>query len=269
MRFHIIAGLPRSGSTLLCNILNQNPAFHATSESALSYMISGITDAWSSSLDVRNLLDKEKEQTLNRMHKSCISFIESWYGDIDSQVVFDKSRGWNTSFLTFKSFFPKAKVIVLIRDLRGILASIEKQYLKTPFLNESLPTGERTLLYRVNQQLSETGIIGSSLSGINDMINRRIKDMVVIKYETLSTDPDIIMERVYQELGMPVFKHDFGNVKKTTIEPDGFMLHKYPHEGTGKVKPYDPDEWRKYIPEEMVNNVMKNMESYNKKFGYK
>ena len=37
--FNIITGMPRSGSTLLCNILSQNPAFHAGATSPLPEMV--------------------------------------------------------------------------------------------------------------------------------------------------------------------------------------------------------------------------------------
>ena len=36
---HLIAGLPRSGSTLLCNLLNMNSKFHATPTSYVIDML--------------------------------------------------------------------------------------------------------------------------------------------------------------------------------------------------------------------------------------
>ena len=37
--FHMIAGLPRAGSTLLCQILNSNPNFHVTPTSGVLDML--------------------------------------------------------------------------------------------------------------------------------------------------------------------------------------------------------------------------------------
>jgi len=38
---YFINGMPRSGSTLLCNILAQNPEFHVTPTSGLSELVRG------------------------------------------------------------------------------------------------------------------------------------------------------------------------------------------------------------------------------------
>ncbi len=43
---HFVAGLPRSGSTLLCNILNQNPKFHATATSGILDIVLAIRNQW-------------------------------------------------------------------------------------------------------------------------------------------------------------------------------------------------------------------------------
>lgn len=43
---HLMAGLPRSGSTLMCNILNQNPRFHATSTSGILDIVLTIRNQW-------------------------------------------------------------------------------------------------------------------------------------------------------------------------------------------------------------------------------
>lgn len=40
--FHFIAGLPRSGSTLLAALLRQNPRFHASMSSPLARMTSAL-----------------------------------------------------------------------------------------------------------------------------------------------------------------------------------------------------------------------------------
>ena len=43
---HFISGMPRSGSTLLCNILNQNPRFHATGTSGVLDLLLLVRNNW-------------------------------------------------------------------------------------------------------------------------------------------------------------------------------------------------------------------------------
>ena len=43
---HLVAGLPRSGSTLLMNLLGQNPAIHVTPTSGLVDLVAGVARQW-------------------------------------------------------------------------------------------------------------------------------------------------------------------------------------------------------------------------------
>jgi sulfotransferase len=44
--YHFISGLPRSGSTLLANVLAQNPRFETTATSSILGIISNIREQW-------------------------------------------------------------------------------------------------------------------------------------------------------------------------------------------------------------------------------
>ena len=55
---YFLAGLPRSGSTVLAAILNQHPSVHATSTSGLLDILVGTLTAWNSSQTVRASIDK-------------------------------------------------------------------------------------------------------------------------------------------------------------------------------------------------------------------
>ena len=46
-KFNLIAGMPRSGSTLLCNLLNMNPEVHATATSPVMDVISNMRSTFS------------------------------------------------------------------------------------------------------------------------------------------------------------------------------------------------------------------------------
>ena len=114
MKLNVITGLPRSGSTLLCNIINQNDKFWATSTSNLPQMINAVTHTWTGSVEVKNLLEKYKEETEKKMYDSIVAFIEKWHEIEGKEVIFDKSRGWSSNNLMLKYLYPDAKIIVLM-----------------------------------------------------------------------------------------------------------------------------------------------------------
>ena len=59
-QIHFITGLPRSGSTLLCNVLNQNPEFYAGSTSPLPALVNTLVNCLSNSPEVQAALIKSE-----------------------------------------------------------------------------------------------------------------------------------------------------------------------------------------------------------------
>ena len=97
MKFNVIGGLPRSGSTLLCNILNQNPKFHASSTSMITPVLNTMSNMLSKSTEIKGELQKDRKKTEERMRQLLRGVVEGWYKDYD--VVFDKCRGWRQTSL--------------------------------------------------------------------------------------------------------------------------------------------------------------------------
>lgn len=213
------------------------------------------------------MLEKEREETQDRMRRSLRSFTESWCEKIGKEVIFDKSRAWNVNSLLLNDLYPDAKQLVLVRDLRNIYASVEKQHKKTPFLDDS-NAKNKTLLDRANSMFSPDGLIGSCIVGVEDLIRRRPKGIVFIQFETFAQNPESVMEKIYAEIGEKPFKHDFDHIENTANDPDGHYLLKFPHSGNGKVQQSDPAEWKKYMTPDLADKIMNRFKEYNQFFGY-
>lgn len=265
--FHVIAGLPRSGSTLLCNILNQNPAFHASSTGVISPIIWNISNIWSNSPEYKSYLISDKNKTDKRTLNSVRKFIEGWYDCEEKEVIFDKDRTWSNNTLVFEQLFPKGKMFVMVRDLRSILASFEKQHQKNPILDASGTPFEKTLAGRTNQLFADNGLIGSCLIGINDLINRNRSSVKFIKYEDFVKDPERVLDLIYNSIQQKRFHHDFNNIENTSINVDGLYLNKFPHQGEGKLEDRGGEE-HKYISNNIQNEIMSKFSFYNSRFGY-
>src|SRR4051812_10062618 len=87
------SSLPRSGSTLLQNILGQNPSFHVTPTSGLIELVVGIRDRWADQIEFRA---QPQELVLPRIVGAMRGLIEGFYKNElrEGRIVVDKSRGW-------------------------------------------------------------------------------------------------------------------------------------------------------------------------------
>ena len=260
---HAIGGLPRSGSTLLCNILNQNPRALASSTSALPGFVRALSAIASERVEVRNLLDKFPDQTVARLNHSVGAFCAAWYGWTAANLVFDKSRGWNDQTTAFRDFNPGGVVFVIVRDLRAVFASVERQDRKSGLLRLS-PT---TIADRYHAAFAPDGVIGAPLRGVMSIVDQRPSNVYYVRFEDLVRDPANMLARIYARIGAEPFEHDFANVENTAIDPDGFYLHKYPHEGTGAVE-VRPETWPDILPDWIAADIMKVAKPYNDFFKY-
>ena len=267
MKFHAICGLPRAGSTLLCNILNQNPKFYASSTSVLPQSVAGLSNLWSNSPEIKSDLARDKERTEKRLRQTLKAMCDIWYVDEKSKVVFDKSRGWAFNALLLKQIYPDAKIIAMVRDLRAVFGSVEKQHQRYPIFDEAPDPMGKTVFTRADQMFSPQGLIGGPINGVMDLVRRQPEGLIVIQYETFVQNPQMIMDRLYTELGERPYEHDFDNVKNTATDLDSQYLHKYPHEGSGQVAPR-LDDWQDYVSPDLAQQIMGRYPGYNQAFGY-
>lgn len=214
---YFINGMPRSGSTLLCNILSQNPDFHSTPTSGLSDIVYSINEMWQRNPSIKASELPEKKLTIIR------DLIYSYHRDIERPVVFNKSRGWAPLIeLVEMSLETPIKILTTTRKLPSILASFEKLYRKELKMVDSpmLRSPEMSILSgRVNAWAN--GVVGSTFNTIQDAFLRGYKDRFhFIDYDKLTTDPKSVMVQVYNFLGKPYFNHDFANIVQYTFEKD-------------------------------------------------
>jgi len=124
--FHFISGLPRSGSTLLANVSAQNPRFHTTQTSGIAEIMFLVRNNWDKMVEWRAHPDEEGKIRVLR------GILESYYANVEKPVIFDKSRVWVSLLEMAETVLGyKPKVVVPVRDIRDVLASMEKIWRKT------------------------------------------------------------------------------------------------------------------------------------------
>jgi sulfotransferase len=212
-----INGMPRSGSTLFCNILAQNPDFHPTPTSGLSDIISDIQHIW------RNNPAIKASEPVEKQLKIIKGLFQSYHSDTDRPVVFNKSRGWCPLIeLVEMALERPIKILTTTRNLPAILASFEKLYRKE-LKNIASPMVRSPEMGIMSSRLNAwaNGVVGSTFNTIQDAFLRGHKSKFhFVDYNELTTNPQQVMKEVYQFLDKPLFKHDFNNVSQYTIEKD-------------------------------------------------
>ena len=212
-----INGMPRSGSTLLCNILAQNPDFHVTPTSGLPDIISNIHEMWQKNPSIKASESPEKQLMLIN------DVMHSYHSDTDRPIVFNKSRGWaHLIELVELSMNKEMKILTTIRDLPSILASFEKLY-RNELKNIKSPMHRTPEMSILSSRLNvwSNGVVGSSFNMIQDacMRGHRAK-FHFVDFSELTSTPDVTMEKIYNFKGKPKYNHDFDNVQQYTSEND-------------------------------------------------
>jgi sulfotransferase len=264
--FYTIGGLPRTGSTLICNILNQNPDFYAGSTSPIPLVIQNMSNSFSEQPEIVNYLESE-EECYTKMAHCARGVIDEWYSHIKKETIFDKSRVWNHMGLIYKDLYPQGKMIITVRDPRNIVASMEKQHRKNPLLGGSHIIPDKSFLGRLENSFAPDGLIGGPMLGIIDLISRKLDFVHYVRHEDLVVEPEYTMRGIYRFLNMEYFNHDFKNIESQSNEIDSLYQNKYPHKTRPEIKPPNTD-WRQYMTDNIASDILNRFPIYKEKFNY-
>ena len=216
------ASLPRAGSTLLQNILMQNPQIYSTPTSGLSELLLNARTLYSTGDAFRA---QDEEQMELAFKGFCSSAIQGYFQNItDRPFVIDKSRAWLGHYGFLNWFYEEPKIIVMVRDLRSLFSSMEKNFRKHPHKDPLIVNGAElknmTTPARVNH-FSISPPIGPALEWLFEVIHQGQHEKILfIRFEDLTTNPKKEINKVYNYLGLDQYEHDFNNIDQLTHEND-------------------------------------------------
>jgi sulfotransferase len=217
MILHFIAGMPRSGSTLLATILRQNPDMHATITSPMGSLFERLHQAMGARSDYDELLTEVKRVNL------LAGLFASYYMDVDKLVIFDTHRMWCARMPALARLFPNAKVIACVRDPAWVLDSFERLYQQNPLLSPKMFTPEQsaTLHTRVEAMAAAAGSVGFAYDAVAEAYYGPHRgNLIVIDYDEFCRDPAAALAMIYDALDLHPFAHQFDNVGSAAIELD-------------------------------------------------
>ena len=264
------SSLPRAGSTLLQNIMGQNPDFYVTPTSGLLELVFAARGNYTDSPEF-------KAQDSELMKRGFIGFcnkaMEGYFNAItDKKYVMDKSRGWGIHYDFLNEIYPNPKIVVMVRDLRDIFCSMEKNFRKSslkanPVLNHAEMKGTTTPK-RIDVW-AQTQPIGLAIERLQEVFRQGLdRNMLFVKFEDLCLYPETELNRIYQFLEVPYYAHDFDNIEQITIEDDEV----YGVYGDHKIKQkleLPHSQAKKVLGTDVTNWIFDNYKWFFDRFNYK
>jgi sulfotransferase len=215
---NFISGLPRSGSTLLSAILSQNPRFKAHMSGPVAGLLNNLLESMSGKNEFSVFIDDEQR------HRILKSVVESYYADQPDKVVFDTSRSWCARMALIEKLYPKAKVIACVRHVSWVVDSIEQLVQKNVFQPSSIfhYLAGGTVYSRADGVAGGDGMVGYAYNALKQAYYSKLAPgrLILVQYETLTTNPELVIAQLYDFLGEPLFKHDFNNLNFDASEFD-------------------------------------------------
>lgn len=225
--FYFMAGLPRSGSTVLSTLLNQNPRFYSgPSSPVLSTMYSV----------EQHLLNDELFNGFPKPEQANLiisNIIHQFYSDIDKPVVFDKNRAWTARVPYIEGYIrQQAKIIVPVRDIDEILTSMIMLIRRNPYQEgQSRINFIDEQLVKLNIPLSDDnrceyiagpqGILGQSLNAIQEGFKQGFGDRIhFVEYQNLVNNPETTLKSLYEFLDEEPYEHTFEGLQNSNREQD-------------------------------------------------
>ena len=210
-KFHFVAGLPRSGSTLTAALLRQNPRFHAGMSSPVAGLFEGVISQVSAGTELSTMVNQDQRARILG------GLFNSYYADREQPVVFDTNRSCTAQLPALMRLFPESKVICTVRDVAWVMDSLERQFRDNAFEHTRLfnNPGERSTVYtRVEALAGATRLVGYPWHALKEACYSEFAErLVLIDYDLLVARPADVMGLLYEFLGEEPFDHDFNAVE--------------------------------------------------------
>jgi len=217
---HFCAGLPRSGSTVLMNILQQNPSIFTTGTCALTETIESLItkSRYKESFQAMNAQDAD-----NATYGMVQGATQGWFNGLsDKPVVVSKNRSWPR----LHHLYPDSKLIVTIRDIRDVAESFDKINRNIKALHSYGDDGksygcmseDEKYHYHFNTLNAFSASLYQDLPRLMHLWkDGHSKRIMFVRYEDLVSNSNHVIGELYKFLNLPIFEHDLNNIQQSTL----------------------------------------------------
>ena len=216
-KLHFISGLPRSGSTVLSSILNQNPSIYVTPTSPMLNVAVKMQEAWREDPTVKANYFEEQARNLTK------AILPAFWQHRPEQIIIDKGRGWAKNMPTVNALFgEKIKVVVITRDLPSIMASwltiIKNQpncYIDKEIIQKGFAATDENRMAEM-----WFNMVKECMEGLQQ-IRKDVPDQILeVSYDDIVSNPSQVLSNIETFLELPNFEYDFENIQNDTNDDD-------------------------------------------------
>lgn len=263
-------GLPRSGSSLLMNVLQQNPNIYSTGTCPVPYLLNSTFNIAS---QVSEFIAME-QNTLNSCLNGFIkSGIDGWFSSLTNKpVVISKARTWDEHMYSLFRIYDNPKFIVCLRDIRDIICSFEKLLKKYNHLYKensrdfyTLPFIKRIEHYCTND-FADLGRPLKNLPSFYEWMQKYPNNFFICRFEDFNNNPTEGLKLLYSWLELECYNHDLNNISQSEyFENDTTYRALVDHKTRSKFEKIE-SSWSKMMTKEESDAILYNCKWYYKTF---
>lgn len=234
-----VTGLPRAGSTLLCQLLAQHPEIHCEGHSSpLCNTLLGIRRMVSDDSFFLSQLDNSFDSSYAHLASAMQGFLRGWHHDCCKKAVVDKNRAWLHAIELLLRVEPEARLIVCLRELGQIYGSIEAQHQRTILVDFIDHLADFDRFGRADMLFAKDKAIGApliSLHAVPDLPKEVRERLYFVRFEDLMERPAACMSHIYAWLGLCPFEIDPARLDIGIQESDSHYHMKYTHKQSERI----------------------------------
>ena len=220
--FFFLAGMQRSGATVLSAILNQNPDVWVSPASPLFKIMANQM----SNYDELEHIDYPRTEAID----SAIATIpHAFYQDKSAKYIIDKNLNWTNPLgveLIHKYITQNIKIICPVRNVLDVLVSFDTIINAHPDSKDN----------QMDEQVLAQSFPDKPLADLRaDFLMRHDKDVALslkfmkhalvpeyrhifhfVDYDNLTTNPEKEINKIYEYLEIPQYNHEYQNIEDSS-----------------------------------------------------
>jgi sulfotransferase len=229
--YFMMAGLPRSGSTLLRSILNQNPTIYSGPISP-SVELLYYTDKYFQESEML-LASPQPESCYNILSNMMDLFYEPILKKEGKSKVIEFNRAIPNNIERFRTYIKEdVRIVCPVRSIPEILASfislIHRNSDKISFVDQYLIDKgiEVNDDNRCDYLMSDYGIVGQALFALAQSFRRNEQNLLkIVEYDDLVANTQQVMKEIYDFWGLENWEHSYENLENKYPENDLFQYN--------------------------------------------
>jgi sulfotransferase len=236
-----VTGLPRAGSTLLCQLLSIHPDIYSLGRSSpLCQLLTQLRHQLSDNDFLLSQLDADFELVYQRLLNAFRGFVSGWFAETDKLWVVDKNRAWLNQLDMASLLSPQCRMLVCVRELGQIVGSVEAQHQKTLLLDFPDHLAVHSRYDRADRLMAKDGVIGAPLRAIEamqDMPHDIQQRTFYVIFEHLMQEPATVLANIFTWLKLAPAPIDWKRLPIRPHESDSHYRYKYPHAVRTELRP--------------------------------